>query len=311
DRGAHGAGADRPGGSTARRGARVRGARRGAGRTPAARCIGASARWRAQGLRGPRRDRRRGGLSRGRFPGSGAHRQAAGPGQMDRTRRGRKPRPRASCRAHERRPAARGARPRGTDGTAGRHRAARRPRGAPLVGGPRMTAPAAAYGKALDLITRVRSVRGAMLVSAEDGIVVAEQLMEGIKGPAVSALAASLAARLQLAMTSAGQVLAQHGFSRAVDVMSAAALGAAIMASTDEMARQLRQPPFAALNHQGERHGIFLAGLATGRGRLVALVVYDLDVSSLGLVQLFFEQLAAELQAASPKDSVPKQVLAA
>src|SRR5207247_1505826 len=83
-------------------------------------------------------------------------------------RRGRKPRPRASCRAHERRPAARGARPRGPDGTAGRHRAARRPRGAPLAGGPRMTAPAAAYGKALDLITRVRSVRGAMLVAAED-----------------------------------------------------------------------------------------------------------------------------------------------
>ena len=72
-------------------------------------------------------------------------------------------------------------------------------------------------------------------------------------------------ARLVLVMTSAGQVLAQHGFSRAVDVMSAAALGAAIMASTDEMARQLSQPPFAALNHQGERHGIFLAGLATGR----------------------------------------------
>jgi hypothetical protein len=93
--------------------------------------------------------------------------------------------------------------------------------------------------------------------------------------------------------------------------MSAAALGAAIMASTDEMARQLSQPPFAAMNHQGERHGIFLAALATGRGRLVALVVYDLDVSSLGLVQLFFEQLATDLQAASPKDSVPKQVLAA
>ena len=117
--------------------------------------------------------------------------------------------------------------------------------------------------------------------------------------------------RLVLVMTSAGQVLAQHGFSRAVDVMSAAALGAAIMASTDEMARQLHQPPFAALNHQGERHGIFLAGLATARGRLVALVVYDLDVSSLGLVQLFYEQLAADLKAASPKGAVPKQVLAA
>ena len=46
-------------------------------------------------------------------------------------------------------------------------------------------------------------------------------------------------------MTPAGQVLAQHGFSRAVDVMSAAALGAAIMATTEEIARQLRQPPFA------------------------------------------------------------------
>ena len=118
-------------------------------------------------------------------------------------------------------------------------------------------------------------------------------------------------ARLVLVMTSAGQVLAQSGFSRAVDVMSAAALGAAIMASTEEIARQLRQPPFAALNHQGDRHGIFLAGVATGRARLVALVVYDLDVSSLGLVQLFFEQLATELQAASPKDNVPKHVLAA
>ncbi|MGH7568675.1 MAG: hypothetical protein ACREL9_06850 [Gemmatimonadales bacterium] len=119
------------------------------------------------------------------------------------------------------------------------------------------------------------------------------------------------AARLVLLMTPAGQVLAQSGFARAVDVMSAAALGAAIMASTTELAKQLRQPPFAALNHQGQRHGIFLSPLTTGRGPLVALVAYDLDVSSVGLVQLFFEQLAADLQAASPRESVPKQVLAA
>jgi predicted regulator of Ras-like GTPase activity (Roadblock/LC7/MglB family) len=43
-----------------------------------------------------------------------------------------------------------------------------------------------------------------MLVSAEDGLVVAEQLMEGIKGPAVAALAASLAGRLRRAMEAAG-----------------------------------------------------------------------------------------------------------
>lgn len=57
---------------------------------------------------------------------------------------------------------------------------------------------------ALDLITRVRGVRGAMLVSADDGLIVAEQLMEGIKGGAVAALAASLAGRLRRAMEAAG-----------------------------------------------------------------------------------------------------------
>src|SRR2546425_12779482 len=112
-------------------------------------------------------------------------------------------------------------------------------------------------------------------------------------------------------MPPGGRVLAQSGFPRAVDVLPAAALGAGIRAATAELARQLGRPPFAALNHQGRRHGIFLSGLTTRRGPLVALVVYDLDVSSLGLVQLFFEQLATDLQAASPKESVPKQVLAA
>ena len=62
----------------------------------------------------------------------------------------------------------------------------------------------AGYARALDLITRVRGVRGAMLVSADDGLVIAEQLMEGIKGPAVAALAASLSTKLRRAMEGAG-----------------------------------------------------------------------------------------------------------
>lgn len=62
----------------------------------------------------------------------------------------------------------------------------------------------APLGRALDLITRVRGVRGAMVVSRADGLIVAEQLMEGIKGGAVAALASSLAGRLQRAMVSAG-----------------------------------------------------------------------------------------------------------
>ena len=67
-----------------------------------------------------------------------------------------------------------------------------------------MTVPPAGVGRALDLVTRVRGVRGAMLVSGADGLVVAEQLMEGIKGAAVAALAASLAGRLRRTMGAAG-----------------------------------------------------------------------------------------------------------
>ena len=62
----------------------------------------------------------------------------------------------------------------------------------------------AEFRRALELVTRVRGVRGAMLVSGDDGLVIAEQLMEGIKGPAVAALAASLAGRLRRAMEAAG-----------------------------------------------------------------------------------------------------------
>lgn len=57
-----------------------------------------------------------------------------------------------------------------------------------------MTAP---YQAALDAITRVRGVRGAMLVAGDDGLVVAETSMEGVRGNAVAALAASLANRFR------------------------------------------------------------------------------------------------------------------
>lgn len=59
------------------------------------------------------------------------------------------------------------------------------------------------YRQVLDRVTRVRGVRGAMLVAGEDGLVVAESLMEGVRGNAVAALAASLAKRLRKACEAA------------------------------------------------------------------------------------------------------------
>lgn len=53
----------------------------------------------------------------------------------------------------------------------------------------------ARYAPMLESLTRLRGIRGAMVVSAEDGLVVAETLMAGLKGPALAALAANLAGR--------------------------------------------------------------------------------------------------------------------
>ena len=116
-------------------------------------------------------------------------------------------------------------------------------------------------------------------------------------------------ARLTLLMTPSGQVLAQYGFTRAVDVMAAAALGAAIVSSTAELARMLEEPRFSALNHQGMRHGIFIAGFDSPRGALLALVVYG-TTSSFGLVQLFFEDFQRDLRAACPVPEEQRPLLA-
>lgn len=66
-----------------------------------------------------------------------------------------------------------------------------------------MTA-ASPYAPVLDELTRVQGVRGAMIVSLRDGLVVAEHLADDVKGTAVAALTASLAGRLGRALESAG-----------------------------------------------------------------------------------------------------------
>jgi predicted regulator of Ras-like GTPase activity (Roadblock/LC7/MglB family) len=58
--------------------------------------------------------------------------------------------------------------------------------------------------QALERITQVPGVRGSLLITADDGLVVAERLMEGIDGRAVAALAASLVQRLGRATSGAG-----------------------------------------------------------------------------------------------------------
>ena len=62
----------------------------------------------------------------------------------------------------------------------------------------------ATYREALERVSAIRGVQGAMLVSSEDGLVVADSLLDGVEGRAVAALAASLVGRLRRTTESAG-----------------------------------------------------------------------------------------------------------
>lgn len=128
-----------------------------------------------------------------------------------------------------------------------------------------------------------------------------------VEGPLQTFLDES-SARLTLLMTSSGQVVAQHGFSRSLDVMTAAALGAGIGASTEELARLIGSPRFEALVHHGTRQSCLLSGFSTPRGKWLGLVVFGPE-TSVGIVQLFFEQLVEQLAAAAPRDQPVAPVL--
>jgi hypothetical protein len=110
---------------------------------------------------------------------------------------------------------------------------------------------------------------------------------------------------LALLLHPSGQVLAQHGFTRAVDVMSACALAAAIHASSGELGKQLDGKPFGILHHAGRERQIFLAPVATSRSRYILLAVFD-QQSSLGLVQLYFEEFRSALRNAAPIGTVER-----
>src|SRR5277367_4097425 len=99
---------------------------------------------------------------------------------------------------------------------------------------------------------------------------------------------------LALVLTPSGQVLGQYGFTRAVDVMAACALAAAIHASSGELGRHLEGQPFRVVHHGGEGRQLFLAPTAPptsqARAPFIVLAVFD-GVTSFGLVQLYFEEL--------------------
>ena len=60
-----------------------------------------------------------------------------------------------------------------------------------------------AYGELLARVNRITGVRGSMVVAAEDGLIVEEDLMVGVPGPAAAALVASLFRRARRSVQAA------------------------------------------------------------------------------------------------------------
>jgi len=106
-------------------------------------------------------------------------------------------------------------------------------------------------------------------------------------------------ARLALLLHPSGQVVAQAGFTREVDVMSACALAAASHATAGELGRRVEGRAFRSLHYAGPDRQLFLSQVDTARGAYICLTVFSAE-SSLGLVRMYFEELCHNLAAAAP-----------
>lgn len=118
-------------------------------------------------------------------------------------------------------------------------------------------------------------------------------------------------ARVQLAvlMYPTGHVLAQVGFKRSIDVQTACALSAAIHASASHLGSMVDGAPFRGLHHAGEARQLWLGEILLSTGSLVLLAVFDAE-SSLGIVQLYVEELRATVAFAAPAPEAETPALA-
>jgi hypothetical protein len=111
-------------------------------------------------------------------------------------------------------------------------------------------------------------------------------------------------ARLQLALLlhPSGQAVAQAGFTRRMDVMTACALAAASHATASELGRYVDGKPFRGLHYAGPAKQLFMGTVDTRSGSYICLTVFD-EESSLGLVRMYFDDLVNALAEAAPAAS--------
>lgn len=104
-----------------------------------------------------------------------------------------------------------------------------------------------------------------------------------------------------------GRAVGQFGFTNAADVMSVCALTSAINASARELGRQLDGKPFLEMHHTGAERQVFMARCAAAGQEFLFVGVFDSE-SSLGVVEIYFEEFQKSLINIRPHADAPKVV---
>jgi predicted regulator of Ras-like GTPase activity (Roadblock/LC7/MglB family) len=100
-----------------------------------------------------------------------------------------------------------------------------------------------------------------------------------------------LRAELVLLIDRSGQQIAFDGPATGIDLTALSSLAAANIAATDGLARQLGEPDFSVLYHQGKNRSIQISDVAK---KYSLVVVFD-DGVSLGMVRLRVKRATAYL----------------
>jgi predicted regulator of Ras-like GTPase activity (Roadblock/LC7/MglB family) len=104
-----------------------------------------------------------------------------------------------------------------------------------------------------------------------------------------------------------GRAVGQFGFTNAADVMSVCALTSAINASARELGRQLDGTPFLEMHHTGAERQVFMARCAAAGQEFLFVGVFDSE-SSLGVVEIYFEEFQKALVNIRPAADAPKVI---
>ncbi len=119
-------------------------------------------------------------------------------------------------------------------------------------------------------------------------------LVEAVRGP-VEEFVRQSRVRVALLISSSGQVVAQHGFSRRLEVINVASLAAAANAAAGALAQVAGRPRWRQTYHAGRQKQLFIASLDVPPRPLILVAIFDQD-SSLGLARLFFEMFEDTVQ---------------